>query len=1129
MPSARCFIPAVALLLVTSAAFGDPTVSGVVTDAGGNPVEGADVWLARCLYSADSYGTPVVDTAVTGADGRYALEDPDYGAVLQKGRWCVLAYRDGLAADGSEILLPGEQADLRLVEPQPFAGRLRSADGSPIAKASVHCEYWQLNEHRSYRERNRLIPAALAERFAVRTGDDGSFEIAYVPGAWALGLQISAVGYGTVRLTRQTTPCEVRLAPAGSALVRVTTPEGAQPAQGAKLRARRESADNGITAGASGALDDRGQLLLDELPPGAYRLSVRTQSEVGCHIGAPELFEVTSGKQTEVVVEGLKTVPVTGRVVARDTGEPLAGAEVAVYTEALETYTTRTQTGPDGEYSVPCIEGEFRVTAASADGFFSLEWGQQRPKVTVTPEGVRAPDISLTRKHPFGVLVVDQEGRPVKGATVRFHTDNSEMPSFGEHRTLPDGTCGEQLKWARPGMSFTLYAARDTAASEVVAGVQGQIDVPIRLVLTEGRAAPVTARIVDGDGNPIADARVTLREHIENATHYAYFDRGDADGVLSYSAAVPGVECRLGVQVEGADEYESEPWIAVAGEAKNLGTITIKRYEGTLAGTVVDAAGQPVEGALVYSSGDSPGRIENRTGADGRFRRSGIASEVAYAFVDAHGYRFTAQRAQVGTEDMRIALAAPPKGALVTPPRPLQFSVSGTEATQIAEGLLRQAVEQTGGSTAYPRERLLQQLARIDAGAAYESAIAHGEKIWPIDRVVAIAHMPESFNEALLILKAGAGVYDQVRGLIQAAEELTDGHPDLARRCLEETLTLTPTLSIPNKRVLYAVMVGEQMEKLDPERAAAIYEECAQAARVLGTADYEAFVRGYTAEHICAHDLPRALELVACIDEVDAKDRALSDIAKRLAKTDPEGALEVLKQASGSSSWARQATGEMLSDFPPEHRDRALERARGMSGMEKATALVRLAHASEGSKAVALLEEGADVLIKEATGYGPSPSLGHAQALAALAVAAKRMGYSEYEQYALRAASLRSRGAGGYVDRNLNPREHFELAECLAYTVPEIARHVIESTLEWAGSLEKLEPACYPALIQAAATLDLRWAAELVEQMPRDDVKAERLHRAEAVSRLVTTVGKSAEQRERGAATGWWGWVPEGK
>ncbi len=88
---------------------------------------------------------------------------------------------------------------------------------------------------------------------------------------------------------------------------------------------------------------------------------------------------------------------------------------------------------------------------------------------------------------------------------------------------------------------------------------------------------------------------------------------------------------------------------------------------------------------------------------------------------------------------------------------------------------------------------------------------------------------------------------------------------------------------------------------------------------------------------------------------------------------------------------------------------------------------------------------------------------------------------------------------------------------------------MINSTLNWVGSFEKLDPACYPWLVQAAAALDLQWAAELIGRMPPDEAGADRLHRAEAIHRLVTAVGKSADRRERDAAAGWWGWIPEGK
>ena len=62
--------------------------------------------------------------------------------------------------------------------------------------------------------------------------------------------------------------------------------------------------------------------------------------------------------------------------------------------------------------------------------------------------------------------------------------------------------------------------------------------------------------------------------------------------------------------------------------------------ERTVAGRVVDRTGQPVAGATVFQSGDSPARTEAETGADGRFALNGVVARPTFLFARKPGYRF---------------------------------------------------------------------------------------------------------------------------------------------------------------------------------------------------------------------------------------------------------------------------------------------------------------------------------------------------------------------------------------------------------------------------------------------------------------------------------------------------------
>jgi hypothetical protein len=60
----------------------------------------------------------------------------------------------------------------------------------------------------------------------------------------------------------------------------------------------------------------------------------------------------------------------------------------------------------------------------------------------------------------------------------------------------------------------------------------------------------------------------------------------------------------------------------------------------TLSGQMVDLKGEPVAGATVFQSGDSPARTEVETGLDGRFKLDGVVARPMVVFARKPVYRF---------------------------------------------------------------------------------------------------------------------------------------------------------------------------------------------------------------------------------------------------------------------------------------------------------------------------------------------------------------------------------------------------------------------------------------------------------------------------------------------------------
>ncbi len=405
-----------------------------------------------------------------------------------------------------------------------------------------------------------------------------------------------------------------------------------------------------------------------------------------------------------------------------------------------------------------------------------------------------------------------------------------------------------------------------------------------------------------------------------------------------------------------------------------------------------------------------------------------------------------------------------------------------------------------------------------------------GVEVCPIHVQVARLHRADDFDEALALMKSSFGTYGSynlTRGLLGAADDQLTEHPDIARRCLEEALKVTPTLSVANKRVMYAAVAARKLQKIAPQRAEQVYEQIAPLAASLGGADFDAYVRGMVAEQICDKHFDMAMTLMDGIQDQDEKQRHLANIARHIAKTDPDRAVDMLKELS--SEWRRNdAYVRMLPFFPPDQFDRAIEIARGLSRKElRARALALLAQVGPEQRVPQLLEQAAGELIAEGTDQGMDPrGSSLAQPMARLACVARRLGYQQYMDFALRAASLHTRGAeSGYVDTSLNVREDFTLAIQLACTSPELSRHITASALQRAGGVAKLNEHCYSVLAAAAAEVDINWAAQLLEQMPPDDPSAKQLYRTEAARAVVRRLLETPEEREHDMLTRYEAWI----
>jgi len=876
----------------------------------------------------------------------------------------------------------------------------------------------------------------------------------------------------------------------------------------------------GLYVRTEAATDDQGNFRLPELPPASYSLGAVTQPSTTYHVVGVANIEVKPKAEATAELKAENTFPVRGRIIASDTGQGLAGARVLLerYTESGY-YTSDGTTGLDGGFEVPSLPGDVTVSA-SADGYVGVGMHVRPggPQVTVTPGGVTAPDIQLDPSHTLSVLVVGPAGEPVEDAIVLvgrpWELGTQSGHTDGKGLFEVDGlAAGPLAVWALKG---------DLAAPESKTINVGQDTEPAKLALEPEVLSAVTVQVIDRGGAPATDAAVKL-----TAVYPDYprplpagcCDPPNDQGRVRVAPLRPGVRYQLRVEARDCDPTQTEEWLAAPGVTHDFGVVALQRATGVVAGTVVDDAGQPIPGVAVFNPSDAPRRLATTTDQHGLFRLEGLRPGKACVFVDSPQHRFAGLLAEVGGANVRVVLHPRQPAPLGLPPPPRPRIIPEEEARELAKGILLEALQLTKGAKAPGRDTLFSLLARIDLDTASQAAAELGGSVRQVALEAARARLEQGSEEALAMLTPEPGfAWPQVDVLAAAAEALEGTTPELARRCVREGLT---RLKDDGQWTLCAkVRLATVLRRFDEAEATGLLAEAQEEAAALPEDQIDAiYARGFVAERTCELDLEAALALIEPLRGSGVAgseyDRHLANIARHVAKTDPDKALALIDRLDEWQQGAALASA--VAFFPRDQLARAVQLARTIRGQfERRLALTRLSSVAPPDQVPDLLEEAA------APPPGATASLygarSDAQAMAHVACVARRLGYQEYEAFALRAASLLGPpGAAADLEVPMGQTE-FQVADTLAFVSPDLARHIMESTLSMVGGVGNLTSSTYRDLGTAASRIDPQWALELVRQMPPDDLTVltmpPGLPRAEAVAAVARALLWGPEEAE---------------
>jgi Carboxypeptidase regulatory-like domain len=603
----------------------------------------------------------------------------------------------------------------------------------------------------------------------------------------------------------------------------------------------------------------------------------------------------------------------------------------------------------------------------------------------------------------------------------------------------------------------------------------------------------------------------------------------DANGRFEISAMAAG---KLALNVLTAEKSKLRPKLptdlTIEPSKTTEATIPLEGppRERTVAGRVIDREGQPVAGATVFQSGDSPVRTEAKTGADGRFQLNGVVVRPTFLFARKPGYRFGGLAVAPESADVTLVIHRvdqPPRFVRKTLPSPL----TRQEEVAIARRLLDPYAERVLKQGSQPeRVRMLEALVRVEPerglGLIQQKVFNTPFLNGMIAMQTAIGLMDESIDEALAVIEGLEDPTGKAIGFIEASHKLGAQNRAQALQVLD--LALLNARSAKEPDGIRLVLMGRVAERFldlgEMERGRAILREGEAIAKQLPKAGFVGYARGAFAEELVQIDLEAALALTNDLADSREFDRHHGNIAHELAGRDAAQSERVLAMVEDRLERDRY-TVRVVYRMAPLDLARARRLAESVSdhclkGFALGMMALRLSEAGKDS-AREVLESAYESLERSAQmNQVDSNSIYNPTSIAAVLLpVAERVDPGLIDEYLWRSLAMRPPnpwetnpgvGRSAYAD--------VLLAMMLARFDRSIARTLVEPLAGRTGPAGAYFSS-RGELFAAAAVIDPKWAAAIVEALPDDsDLNAQRPKNSGRLA-VATVLGRTGDRRFR--------------
>ena len=937
-------------------------VSGTVLGPDGKPVANAKIVLLT--YSPDPEKPSPSATSDAAGVWKLSVPDPTPEAKARGATSVlVLVHAKGFAL--TQSIAGPKPSTLTLQKGTGASGVVLDAKAKPVANVLVRLESVNNSGRGAFNPFDYLrLEAPLNADFSARTGADGRWNLDDLPTAGEARFRVADSKYIAARTTAklsaepaQAAPITLRL---GATLSGRVVDESGKPVAGASIVGGMERGATWSGDSARTAAD--GTYKLESLAAGVHKveardenLTLQEQKEVAWVAASIEDALAVEGREIKLPdIVASQGAIVTGKVFDAETGAPLASVGVA-----NSKGNNWGRSDKKGLYRLRVLPGKASIyIGGKPAGYLYPEMGNPSRTMPVTLKQGESKIINwkLPRAEQAQGVILGEDRKPVGQVTLRLRpTDDRRWGDDGESVSSDAKGAWKTYQGLKPGQ----YVLAGDDNWEVISPTQiglpqkGALQVLVRRLTSQA----LDVRAVTPDGKPIPQVALKFSISVPQGggTSHGNDEQGETDAQGKFSLGKLRPDYHVSLQATrvgykylrgGNAEYKDGAWTSE--------DIVMMPLLGRATGRVVDAKGQPVQGAKIFSP-DAAGS-QATSDAEGRWSLEALPEgEITLVATAESGAAAKLSRAG----DAELALALRPQQRISTPDRDTAYEI------------LEEVWETSRGSDWRRRATLPAEYSADDLDLALKLALSAGEdkdtgaslavqtlitKLLEVDAARAIEWAPAQ----LALIKSPLA---RLNSTIEIGLAAAKSNPALAAQMFAQAKAIP--LGQQDDEALGAALVAALAARIGSGEADALTDKALRLAKVPG--DRLLDVANVLARG-SAGAAARAIEAFPPLEPGDNASQAYFYVGliEALAQHDMNGALalldklEALPDSQAEFSFGRAALKliPLLGARDPAAALALARRVRNEEG-DKAPALALAARFQPKAQALELLREAA--------------------------------------------------------------------------------------------------------------------------------------------------------------------------